>query len=342
MFPCETPDPVMTMPRGFGGLLAQTIRAIEDDDFHVHMIEGLRQMIPCDFWIVARYEPSAQPLIISDTGMGTDARAVYAEALWQLDPLPRAAASEGLRPVSLGGIRASGGLDHAYDRYLDRTLGIRDELALLFPLNAASFLALCLDRRDGAFSPAEVALAGELQAVLLETHRQHIQRRVAQEVSFLTRELGCAAEEVLILSRQNSVLFQSAGWSAAAAAAFGTTPNAARIGQGSFTATEGQAGWMLSRLAPPSRGGLLAHATIHVLRQSRSELPSRLDRFSRLHGLTPRQSEIVALALEGHPNASIARSLGLTVGGVKNHKLRLYQKLDITSERELVMAVRKA
>jgi DNA-binding CsgD family transcriptional regulator len=51
--------------------------------------------------------------------------------------------------------------------------------------------------------------------------------------------------------------------------------------------------------------------------------------------LTPREREIVTLILQGHPSVSIARRLGISRGTVKNHRRRLYQKLDITSEREL-------
>ena len=43
------------------------------------------------------------------------------------------------------------------------------------------------------------------------------------------------------------------------------------------------------------------------------------------------------LTLEGHPIASIAKRLGVTSGTIKNHRLRLYQKLDITTERELFL-----
>jgi DNA-binding CsgD family transcriptional regulator len=45
----------------------------------------------------------------------------------------------------------------------------------------------------------------------------------------------------------------------------------------------------------------------------------------------------VALTLEGHPIASIASRLGLKRGTIKNHRLRLYHKLDITTERELFL-----
>jgi DNA-binding CsgD family transcriptional regulator len=53
--------------------------------------------------------------------------------------------------------------------------------------------------------------------------------------------------------------------------------------------------------------------------------------------LTPREIDIVKLVLEGHPTATIAQRLKLQRGTVKNHRLRIYEKLDITSERELFL-----
>ncbi len=57
--------------------------------------------------------------------------------------------------------------------------------------------------------------------------------------------------------------------------------------------------------------------------------------FAQRQGLTPRETEITALCLRGYSNAAIARALSIGLGAVKNHKLRLYRKLDITAEREL-------
>jgi DNA-binding CsgD family transcriptional regulator len=54
--------------------------------------------------------------------------------------------------------------------------------------------------------------------------------------------------------------------------------------------------------------------------------------------LTPRERDIVGLILEGFPTATIARRLKVAPGTVKNHRLRIYDKLDITSERELFLA----
>ncbi len=53
--------------------------------------------------------------------------------------------------------------------------------------------------------------------------------------------------------------------------------------------------------------------------------------------LSTRERELVALILAGHPSATLARRLGITVGTVKNHRRRIYAKLDITTERELFL-----
>lgn len=53
--------------------------------------------------------------------------------------------------------------------------------------------------------------------------------------------------------------------------------------------------------------------------------------------LSTREAELVQLVLAGHPTATIATRLGITVGTVKNHRRRIYEKLDITTERELFL-----
>lgn len=54
-------------------------------------------------------------------------------------------------------------------------------------------------------------------------------------------------------------------------------------------------------------------------------------------GLTQRERELVQLVLAGHPTAAIAERLGITVGTAKNHRRSIYDKLDITTERELFL-----
>ena len=53
--------------------------------------------------------------------------------------------------------------------------------------------------------------------------------------------------------------------------------------------------------------------------------------------LSQRERQLVQLVLAGHPTANIAARLGIAVGTVKNHRRRIYEKLDITTERELFL-----
>lgn len=53
--------------------------------------------------------------------------------------------------------------------------------------------------------------------------------------------------------------------------------------------------------------------------------------------LSARERELVKLILAGHPTASVARKLGIAAGTAKNHRLHIYKKLDITTERELFL-----
>jgi len=51
--------------------------------------------------------------------------------------------------------------------------------------------------------------------------------------------------------------------------------------------------------------------------------------------LTPKERQIVELVLIGCDNSFIAKKLDISVGTVRNHRKRLYAKIDITAEREL-------
>ena len=54
--------------------------------------------------------------------------------------------------------------------------------------------------------------------------------------------------------------------------------------------------------------------------------------------LTPREREITTLVLQGHSSDSIARTLEIAQGTVKNHRKSIYQKLGVSSQSELFAA----
>jgi DNA-binding NarL/FixJ family response regulator len=56
-------------------------------------------------------------------------------------------------------------------------------------------------------------------------------------------------------------------------------------------------------------------------------------------GLTPRQTDVLALLLKGHSNKLIARELGLSVETVKDHVAAVLRALNVSSRTQAVLAV---
>src|ERR1043165_7596369 len=56
-------------------------------------------------------------------------------------------------------------------------------------------------------------------------------------------------------------------------------------------------------------------------------------------GLTPRQTEVLALLLKGHPNKLIARELNVSVETVKDHVAAVLRTLNVNSRTQAVLAV---
>jgi DNA-binding NarL/FixJ family response regulator len=56
-------------------------------------------------------------------------------------------------------------------------------------------------------------------------------------------------------------------------------------------------------------------------------------------GLTPRQSEVLTLLLQGKPNKLIARELGVSVETVKDHVAAVLRALGVSSRTQAVLAV---
>lgn len=56
-------------------------------------------------------------------------------------------------------------------------------------------------------------------------------------------------------------------------------------------------------------------------------------------GLTPRQTDVLALLLQAKPNKLIARELGISVETVKDHVAAVLRVLNVSSRTQAVLAV---
>ena len=55
-----------------------------------------------------------------------------------------------------------------------------------------------------------------------------------------------------------------------------------------------------------------------------------------LTALTPRERDILTLTMKGQATGDIAQILKISKGTIKNCKIRIYRKVDVTSERDLI------
>lgn len=77
-----------------------------------------------------------------------------------------------------------------------------------------------------------------------------------------------------------------------------------------------------------------APAQNQILRQTIENALQRLE----IPALTPRETEIVGLVLQGHSSESIATILNISSGTVRIHRKNVYAKMRISSQRELFSA----
>ena len=80
-------------------------------------------------------------------------------------------------------------------------------------------------------------------------------------------------------------------------------------------------------------------AMIAFCRFARDETPERSDRFARLFDLPQREAELAIALSDGLSIAEAARAMGLTIETARNYSKRLYAKLDVRGQAELVRLV---
>ena len=89
--------------------------------------------------------------------------------------------------------------------------------------------------------------------------------------------------------------------------------------------------------APADTGA--AQAALNVVQSHARPEPSQTQAPMDSLGLTPRQTDVLALLLQGKPNKLIARDLNVSVKTVKDHVAAVLRALGVTSRTQAVLAV---
>ena len=214
---------------------------------------------------------------------------------------------------------------------------MRDELALLLPTVGGGFVGLFIQSAR-EFSGQEIKVFKGLYPVCKALHE------VQNKLVILSARGGTSENDLFralaIFDAKGHEIFRSRDLTA-------------------LVETEPDLNSGLRALVMQSSGATrrLAHGTIHIEdlgdalpltpngrlcfyesgAQSKPPaiLGKAIEEFIAAHHLTPRQRQIMEMALRGHPSLEIARKLGLTEGTVRNHRKEIYAKMDVTTEREI-------
>ena len=229
------------------------------------------------------------------------------------------------------------------DTYFDRlfqTSMIYDEAAILLSAPGGSSIAICVERAARKFSHHDIEHVKALYPVIESLHHVHLDRIFTLPSRGGRRKSQDRAQQaVMILDNRCRVVFRNARWKLLERK--GQTPDVKSIAEARGTGmralgTDFIFHWEdLPDTFAVAPGGRFCIIEPRGLGYVRMNIQKALSQFQHRYNLTPRERDIVDLVLQGYPNSKIAVKLGIATGTVRNHRYRLYYKLDITTEREL-------
>lgn len=313
--------------------VAAASAAIGNETFYDRLLEVLGALVETDLLALMRYSSFGAPDLIIPREVRAEVKAPYSAGLYALDPFYQYWRSVGEPAVkSLRGLATAGLWKSRYALEILRAARISDEMAIFLPPLGGASPTLILDRAQGRFTTAELARVERVFPLLASLHNAHLRAIVSRGL------IADAAEKPLrLLDRSGQELAINPAWERLAAdPASGLAEALTDLGRAGSTQIALPDGRLLIRSLLASDfgaapGGMCDQIEVQAL--PGPHVPTD----SWFAPLTQREKQIVMLTLEGHPIAGIAKRLGLSRGTVKNHRLRLYQKLDITTERELFL-----
>lgn len=319
--------------------LASLIGLVGKPEFYDRASSMLAGLLHCKRRLVMRYSAYDKPAFIINQALTEEGVTFYLAGLYRIDPL-HSLARTNVTPTVVNLRALAHEIDESYFHELIK-MSIFDEIAVVLPAYGGVTIAFCCERHRVRFEQQDYDLANALLPILEALHKLHMDRLFSTARTIgrdtITESFGNA---LLVLDRRGDVAYANEAWlqnRKASAALPDIVRQVAETGP-SFLQLDDQQVIHWEQLPADFS---LAPAGHLVVVEHRSPGPlttsgeAALEAFCRQRDLTPREAEIVRLSFVGLPNAMIAKRLGVSLGTVKNHRWRLYYKLDITTEREL-------
>jgi DNA-binding CsgD family transcriptional regulator len=321
---------------------AKLLSHLGKNSFYSEMVEFLADLIDCDRWLVIRYPRYGSPEFIVNNALTQEAIDYYNGGLYQLDPLFHITRTNNSDDVLVLSRLEE---QDSYSTYLERTMesaNIKDEIAILVNSPGQVNVVFTLDSSYENFNDTEIDLIRMALPFVSEVHRQHLSL-VFSEAVYSKTNMDYVGQQraVLLEDQEGNIAYKSSDWldlenSQGKIAPFQDTNPPSELSGTVTYQNKYLVHWetMSENFAVAPKGRLY---TIDKVDNDYSSLSfsKMLADFSTRYKVTPREAEIINQVLKGYPNSLIAEKLNVSIGTVKNHRYRLYYKLDITTEREL-------
>lgn len=305
-------------------------------DFYEVALDLIGGIVPCDRRLVMRYSRFDKPSFLVNDSLPGDFVTSYLDGLYRFDPLYREVRTRETSGVmTYQGLREGQPVDSFYDEFYASVM-IHDEVSMMLPAVSGVCIALCFDRNRRSFDEAEVFRLHQLFSIVDSLHKLHLDKVM------LGSRCGWPFDSkmaILVTDANGLAVFSNDRWSTASkrldAQSLATLASARPSGVHVLDEDH-----VLHWEKLPSTNSVVPGGRIHIIEQTSPGCfnvngEHIFSGFAERHKLTPRERDIVRLILKGYPSSSIAIKLGLSAGTVKNHRYRLYAKLDITTEREV-------
>lgn len=317
---------------------AHAIETLGQNEFYDSLLLMLGGSVRHDLAALVRYSRLSPPDLIIPRIEPNEAIKSYYRHFFAFDPFFTHWATGG--DVGVYRLRAlAANIGHSrYAREFLSRMAIHDEIAVFLPPIGDASPTLILDRSEGTFTVGEMRQVKAMFPLLAALHRRHLSIFVAAGIDLSSSPIGNRRPLRLVDQRGRQV-FATDAWAAvterpdeALAEALAVVsdrgpclvrlPEHKSLRRSQLPADFGPApGGYCDEITPDQTPGT---GTTTV------SLPPAL-----ANQLTEREQEVVLLTLRGYPVIEIARKLGLSRGTIKNYRLNIYRKLDITTEREL-------
>jgi DNA-binding CsgD family transcriptional regulator len=317
--------------------LAEAAASIATPDFYPSLMRALAGLLNADLAMVMRYSRHSAPDYVVWDKLEPEHIELYRGGLYRVDPIYRLCRNSEPRGVySLEDVTTPAERSGDYFNLFLTLTGMADDLVVLFPGPAGTSIGLVYERKT-AFRHQEVARLRQVFPLLEGLQATH-ERLMLAKLASLERSPD---KPIRIVDHRGQGVFESKSWQRALIDHPGAATALHALESDIPASLELAPGLVLHAEPLDASFALAPNGRVLLLETANDGLPpldygQATSRFLE-DRLTPRERDIVGLMLLGYPTSKVAERLRLSINTVKNHKKRLYHKLDITTERELFL-----